>query len=518
MATEVTRSLKEIREQVVALDKDVKALSRENRNLDRSLKLDPTSTVLLSEKTKNLQEQVTLSTKKVQELRKAQVEMQRDVASGKVAAEEYEKLRIEIAKAEAQSKSFGARLEDINKKRFDKITGGLKAVSKAATLALTSLVAFGVAYAKTGDEIQDASERYRISAEEYQRGAFIFDRATGDPESYKRSLETVTSSLANLAKGTSKAVADFALLGLSWDDLKGKSPAEALEMINERLSQIEDADERAEKATIILGNSGVYLAQVAGLSADELLRLNEELEKNGILSADEAMSAAGLQDQFDNFTMSLKKATAELGVALLPLLETLIEIASIVVPIISSVASAFQSMSEPLQRVMAYILIGLIVLPKVIAIVTAVKTAIIGIKTALVGTNVAMLATNKAAWTLSTNPIAIKILLIAAAVAALIILLVKLANWLSELFGGKKYEADVGLNFDNMNMAGVGGNIATGAGLGTNVQNSTAIQNAGTTVSNYYDYSTMNNTITKEADIDDIAEQLSTKIKVGGAR
>lgn len=121
MATEVTRSLKEIREQVVALDKDVKALSRENRNLDRSLKLDPTSTVLLSEKTKNLQEQVTLSTKKVQELRKAQVEMQRDVASGKVAAEEYEKLRIEIAKAEAQSKSFGARLEDINKKRFDKI-------------------------------------------------------------------------------------------------------------------------------------------------------------------------------------------------------------------------------------------------------------------------------------------------------------------------------------------------------------------------------------------------------------
>lgn len=230
------------------------------------------------------------------------------------------------------------------------------------------------------------------------------------------------------------------------------------------------------------------------------------------------MSAAGLQDQFDNFTMSLKKATAELGVALLPLLETLIEIASIVVPIISSVASAFQSMSEPLQRVMAYILIGLIVLPKVIAIVTAVKTAIIGIKTALVGTNVAMLATNKAAWTLSTNPIAIKILLIAAAVAALIILLVKLANWLSELFGGKKYEADVGLNFDNMNMAGVGGNIATGAGLGTNVQNSTAIQNAGTTVSNYYDYSTMNNTITKDADIDDIAEQLSTKIKVGGAR
>ena len=70
MAIEVTRSLKEIREQVVELDKDIKNLSRENRNLDKSLKLDPSSTVLLGEKTKNLKEQLALSVEKVDELRK----------------------------------------------------------------------------------------------------------------------------------------------------------------------------------------------------------------------------------------------------------------------------------------------------------------------------------------------------------------------------------------------------------------------------------------------------------------
>lgn len=518
MATEVTRSLKEIREQVVALDKDVKALSRENRNLDRSLKLDPTSTVLLSEKTKNLQEQVTLSTKKVQELRKAQVEMQRDVKSGKITAEEYEKLRIEIAKAEAQSKSFGASLDDINKKRFDKIQSGLKAVSKAATFALTSLIGFGALYAKTGDEIQNASERYRISAENYQRGAFIFDRATGNPEAYKKSLEAVTNSLAMLAKGSSQAVINFGKLGLSYDDLKDKSPAEVLEFLQDRLLQIEDVDERAEKATILLGNSGVYLAQVAGLTTEELQELNEQLERNGIITSEEAEYAASLNDTFDNFTISLKKATAELGVALLPMFESLIKVASIITPVISKVADAFRGLNEPMQRMITFILIGLIVLPKVITIIGAVNTAIIAIRTALIGTNAAMLATNKAAWTLGANPIAIKILLIAAAVAALILLLVKLANWLSEIFGGKKYEANVGFNFDNMNMGGVGGSLVDTADQGYRVQNSTNIQNAGTSVTTYYDYSTMHNTITKEADIDDIAEQLSTKIKVGGAR
>ena len=514
MAIEVTRSLKEIREQVVELDKDIKNLSRENRNLDKSLKLDPSSTVLLGEKTKNLKEQLALSVEKVDELRKAEKKLKQEIESGKAPAEEYEKLAIEIAKAEAQTKSFAKQLDDINKKKLDKIQNSLKAISRVATYALSTLVGFGIAYAKTGDEIQDASERYRISAEEYQKGAFIFDRATGDADAYKKSLETVTTTLASLAKGSSKAVANFAQLGLSWEDLQGKSPAEALEIIKSRLLLIEDASERAEKATILLGNTGVYLAQVAGLS-ERNHSLNEELE-NGILSV-RKQNNAELQDQFDNFTMSLKKTTAELGMALLPMLETLIQIASIVTPVISGVASVFRSMSEPMQSIVAFILIGLIALPRIIAIATAVKTAIIAIRAALIGTNAAMLGTNAAAWLLGSNPIALKILLIAAAVAALILLLVKLANWLSEIFGGKKYEADVGLNFGDIGDMNVGGKLVSGTNEVYNVENSN-VQNAGSNVTNYYDYSTMNNTITKDADIDDIAEQLSTKIKVGGAR
>ena len=148
----------------------------------------------------------------------------------------------------------------------------------------------------------------------------------------------------------------------------------------------------------------MYLAQVAGLSREEIISLNEELEKNGILSSEEAKQAAELQDQFDNFTMSLKKTTAELGMALLPMLETLIQIASIVTPVISGVASVFRSMSEPMQSIVAFILIGLIALPRIIAIATAVKTAIIAIRAALIGTNAAMLGTNAAAWLLGSNP------------------------------------------------------------------------------------------------------------------
>ena len=65
MATQVTRSLKEINAEVVKLDNNIKSVTHENRALDKSLRLDPSSTTLLTQKTANLKTQLTLATQKV---------------------------------------------------------------------------------------------------------------------------------------------------------------------------------------------------------------------------------------------------------------------------------------------------------------------------------------------------------------------------------------------------------------------------------------------------------------------
>jgi hypothetical protein len=439
---------------------------------------------LLASKTKNLQDAISAATQKVQELKNAQAQMKAAVDSGKAPAEEYEKLKIAVAKAEVQLKSLNAEMVKTGRTDLNGVADKLKPVARIAQAALAGIVALGVGYAKTGDEIQKASEKYRISAEEFQRGDYLFDRATGDGDAYTKALEAVTSQLALLAKGSTKAQANFAQLGLSWSDLQGKSPAAALQIILDRLSQIEDVEDRATKANIILAAAGTEVAQVASLTSAEIEELNAQLEKQGLLSSDEAEKAAELNDKMEDFTLSIKKVVAELGVSLIPLFEALLNMANAVTPVISGIARAFSAVPGPIQAIVAVVLIVLAILPKLISGIAAVNTAL---------------------KFLGANPVAIKILLIATAVSLLIILLVELAKWLGSIFG-KKYDLDV-----NSSALASGGDIAGSVGQTTNYQASSS-----TTVNNYYDNSTMNNTIEKEADADEIISKL--RINVAGRR
>jgi hypothetical protein len=243
-------------------------------------------------------------------------------------------------------------------------------------------------------------------------------------------------------------------------------------------------EDRATKANIILAAAGTEVAQVASLTSAEIEELNAQLEKQGLLSSDEAEKAAELNDKMEDFTLSIKKVVAELGVSLIPLFEALLNMANAVTPVISGIARAFSAVPGPIQAIVAVVLIVLAILPKLISGIAAVNTAL---------------------KFLGANPVAIKILLIATAVSLLIILLVELAKWLGSIFG-KKYDLDV-----NSSALASGGDIAGSVGQTTNYQASSS-----TTVNNYYDNSTMTNTIEKEADADEIISKL--RINIAGRR
>ena len=488
MATQVTRSLKEINAEVVKLNGNIKSVTNQNKQLDRSLKLDPSSTVLLAQKTENLQKQVSLATQKVKALKDAQLQMQIQVQNGQATQEEYKKLTIEVAKAEAQVKSFSAQVRQANNQSLTNIQNSLKGVSRAATVALGALVALGANYAKTGDEISNASKKYNISSEQYQRGAFLFDRTTGNADSYARALQDVQKQMSALARGSTKAVSAFEAIGISVEELSGKDASTVLDLIRERLGAIVDEDDRLTLANALLTSSGYDVAQMAALSAEEIAELNAQLEQNGIMSQEQVENAAALKDKWDDFKASLPSVILELSDSLIPAFEALIEIARAVLPIIVFITSVFTSMPAPLQKIVVILLILLVALPKLIAIFKAL--------------NVVMGILRVAAM---TNPF----ILIAAAVALLILLLVQLANALGGIFG-KSYSLDVDTSSLGVDMT----SLSQQAGASS--QSSTGSVSNNTT--NYYDYSTTSVEAHTDADIDDIAAQLSTKIKVGGGK
>lgn len=485
MATQVTRSLKEINAEVVKLDSNIKSVTNENRALDKSLKLDPTSTTLLTKKTENLKTQLSLATQKVNALKNAQLQMKMQVANGTATEEEYKKLTIEVAKAEAQVKSFTAQVQKANNQKLTNLQNSLNGVSKAATVTLAAVAALGYKFMETGDEIAKASEKYNVSAESFQKNAFVYDRATGNEDAYAAALENVQTQLSAAAKGSAKAVNAFAAVGISLDELKGLGAADALQLIVDRLSEIEDYDERVTIANELLTSTGTEVAQVAALTAEQIAALNAQCEANGIVSQESAEAAAELKDKWEDFQAQMQMVIMELGESLIPLFEALIEIVSVSIPIISAVASVFGSMPAGLQAIVAILLVLLIILPKLITIIKAVKTAALALKAVA-----------------ATNPF----ILIAMAVALLIILLIQLSNWLGKIFG-KKYTLDTDTSSLGVDLSDYSATAANASsGTETNSNNTT----------NYYDYSTTNVEAHTDADIDDIAEQLSTKIKVGG--
>jgi chromosome segregation ATPase len=178
MATKVSRELKEINEVVANLDKSITSLTAKNRDLDKSLKLDPTNTVLLTNNTKNLQEAIDAATDKVKALKNAQVQMKAAIDSGKGSSDEYNKLKLAAAKAEAQLKSLNAEIIKTSKANLTGVAQQLQPVARAAQAALAGIVALGVGFAKTGDEIQKASEKYRIRPKNFS-AVIIF--LTGQP-------------------------------------------------------------------------------------------------------------------------------------------------------------------------------------------------------------------------------------------------------------------------------------------------------------------------------------------------
>lgn len=484
MATEVTRSLSEIDSKIKQLDSSIKACSAATRSLNKSLKLDPSSADLIASKTANLKKQMELAVQKLDLLKQKQKEIKAQVDAGSVPVEEYNKLSIKVAQAAAEVKGLSIEVKNANNARLNNLQNSLSGVSRVCTVILGSLATMALAFAQTGDAISDASHKFNISAEIFQKNANIFDKVTGNSNGYTSALTSATTLLGQVEKGSSKAQTNLALLNLTLDDMKGLSAPEALDLIISRLQTLEDVDERASIATALLGTSGAEVAMVANTSAEEIANLTAALEKAGIISQEDADKAGDLNDKLGYLKSEFKAVATELLIALIPAIEALMGIISAVAPLISGLAKFFTALGRPMQFVLITVITLVAVLPKLIAIVKTVNTVM---------------------TLLGSNPIGAKILLICTAVALLIMLLVELAKWLSGIFG-KKYSVELDTS-------------AADSVLDGTAQEQLAVETKGDTYITYNDNTTQTNTFESRDDVEDIIEALyNKKIQVGGAR
>lgn len=184
---------------------------------------------------------------------------------------------------------------------------GAKAV-KGATVAVAAVGTASIAAGKkiwdmsnqvsqAGDTIDKQSQKVGLSYEAYQKWDYAMTLAGTSMAACSVGMKTLTNTFDSAQDGSAGAISKFERLGLTMDDLKGKSREEIFETTVEALQNMEDKTEMAAAANDLFGKSGQELIPLFNQSAEATRGALEEAEKYGMVMSDDAVAAsAGFQD------------------------------------------------------------------------------------------------------------------------------------------------------------------------------------------------------------------------------
>ena len=345
--TGVTKGLKEITSQSIALSKDLKSVNS-------LLKLDPSNTTLLAEKQKILADSIETAKQKLIALKGAQEDVNKAYAAGDLNTEQYLAYQKELVQTEKQLNSLESELKDSENALdktgdeakdtagdFDdtkKSTGELgealangfvtaakaaavavAAIGTAAVAAVKGIVDAAAATAEYGDNVDKMSQKIGISAEAYQEWDFIMQHSGASVDSLQAGMKTLSTVITDAGNGSASAAEKLAAVGLSIEDLQGKSGDEQLNMIITALQGMGEGADRTAAATDLLGKSATELGALLNTSAEDTEAMRQQVHDLGAVMSDDAVKAsAGYQDSLQNLQTAITGAKNNLVADFLP--------------------------------------------------------------------------------------------------------------------------------------------------------------------------------------------------------
>ena len=164
----------------------------------------------------------------------------------------------------------GEQTEDAGGK-FQKLGEIAKTVGKAMAAAALAIGAAAIAagkalwkmandVAEAGDEIDKMSQKIGISAESYQKWDYVFQRCGTDVNNLQAGMKTLSGVIADAGSGSASAAKKLAAVGLSIEDLNGKSQDEQLSIMIAALQNMGSGAERTTAAANLLGKSTTELS------------------------------------------------------------------------------------------------------------------------------------------------------------------------------------------------------------------------------------------------------------------
>ena len=469
----ITRTLQSINDEIKSVNSNFKSAQNAANNFSKSLKIDPHNPALLKSYYASIKDEIAACTKKIQLMKEKQDLMVSKNGEGVAkATTQYKELDSKIAATNAKIQELNASLKGSNMLSFSLLHAGLQKVAQTASKIIGTIKNIGESYAETATAISKSSKMFGVSAEEYQKQAYAWEKVTDDAEAYNTVMNATLGVVSKVSTGNQKVVTDLANVGLTLEDLKGKSSQETLSIITSAISKLGTEAERQAASLALFGNTaGVYVTQMAETSTSALAGYRSEIEETGLMTNEQVAKGAQLAKTFEKIKMSIKAMVATMGEALVPLFEQFGELIKDVAPTLTAIAKGLSAIGPAGVVVVGTFMSIMSILPTLVATMAAFKYSIGDI-----GHATATLA------------------LLAAAVG-------------------------IGAGITAKAIMAVNGSKAALADTTNTTYTQTSTNNSKVTNNYYNDSSTQNYNITKDVDADKVIEALNDKyiaFKIGG--
>ena len=185
-------------------------------------------------------------------------------------------------------------------------------------------------------------------------------------EKLQNGMKTLVNSFDDAKKGTASYVEAFDRIGLSMDDLQGKSQEELFEATLKGLQGVTDQTERAALANELLGRSGSEMAPLIAQSSESIEALRQNAHDLGKVLSDETVDGAVLLgDTIDDLKTAGAGLMNQLGSALIPVLQGVIDLVLDNLPMVQGLfkrlapilADVFSKLLPPLLKLVESLLL-----------------------------------------------------------------------------------------------------------------------------------------------------------------
>lgn len=311
--------------------------------------------------------------------------------SGKVDTAGYAKLQTELAKTETKALQLKEQLDKIDQLKLENVSKSftdfgskvegvgrsLTGISTAAGAAAVGILAAGKSAAASGAEIDDLAQRSQISAEKIQELSYIAMQTGVEQNQLQKAIIKTRAVFADFASGTENT-ATKALERLNIDINSFENSEDAFDGIISALSQMDDLTEQAAIANEIFGDRlANNLIPYINAGDEAIAQFKSEFAEIPSLTNEQIAALAGLDDQFNRLTTTLEYQKMALGVALIPLWESLIELLDEkIMPAIEEAIGWFEGLSTGQQQALLAALALVAGLAPLLIIIGKVSTGI----------------------------------------------------------------------------------------------------------------------------------------------